>query len=525
MQRWMKYGAGLLWCAALSAATWAAPSVARGVVYHDTNHNAVRDAGEAGVPDVRVSNGRDVVVTAADGTYELPVDGDATLFVIKPRDWMTPVGEHNLPRFYYIHRPSGSPAYKYPGVAPTGPLPTSVDFALYPQPEPERFRVLLFGDTQPATQAQVDYLAHDVVEQVIGTEAALGVTLGDLVYDKLDLFEPYVRVIAHAAVPWYNVPGNHDANHDAPDDDTSLESFQRVFGPPYYAFEYGPVHFVVLDDVLWEGQTKRKGGSYRAGLGARQLEFLRNDLKHVPRDRLVVLLMHIPIVEIEERAALYALLAERPHVISFSAHQHTVRHWFLGEHDGWPGAEPHHHVTLATACGSWWYGAPDELGIPHATMADGGPNGWYVATFEGTRHTLTFYPARRPADYQMNIYAPEEVPAAQAAQTEVLVNVFAGSERSTVEMRFDGGPWTRLERVEREDPYFAALKAAEQAECPPPGHKLPKIEKTGHMWLGHLPADARPGTRLIEVRTTDVYGQTWTGRRLVRVLPIPADQP
>ena len=163
MQRWMKYGAGLLWCAALSAATWAAPSVARGVVYHDTNHNAVRDAGEAGVPDVRVSNGRDVVVTAADGTYELPVDGDATLFVIKPRDWMTPVGEHNLPRFYYIHRPSGSPAYKYPGVAPTGPLPTSVDFALYPQPEPERFRVLLFGDTQPATQAQVDYLAHDVV--------------------------------------------------------------------------------------------------------------------------------------------------------------------------------------------------------------------------------------------------------------------------------------------------------------------------------------------------------------------------
>ena len=71
---------------------------------------------------------------------------------------------------------------------------------------------------------------------MIGTEAALGVTLGDLVYDKLDLFEPYVRVIAHAAVPWYNVPGNHDANHDAPDDDTSLESFQRVFGPPYYAF-------------------------------------------------------------------------------------------------------------------------------------------------------------------------------------------------------------------------------------------------------------------------------------------------
>ena len=37
--------------------------------------------------------------------------------------WRTPLSEHNLPRFYYVHKPHGSPTLKHPGVAPTGPWP------------------------------------------------------------------------------------------------------------------------------------------------------------------------------------------------------------------------------------------------------------------------------------------------------------------------------------------------------------------------------------------------------------------
>ena len=47
----------------------------------------------------------------------LEVSDDTILFVIKPRGFMTPVDENRLPKFYYIHKPHGSPeGLKYAGV-------------------------------------------------------------------------------------------------------------------------------------------------------------------------------------------------------------------------------------------------------------------------------------------------------------------------------------------------------------------------------------------------------------------------
>ena len=48
-----------------------------------------------------------------------------------------------------------------PGVAPTGPLPEAIDFPLIRMRESDRFRVLLFGDTQPYTLGEVDLLPGD----------------------------------------------------------------------------------------------------------------------------------------------------------------------------------------------------------------------------------------------------------------------------------------------------------------------------------------------------------------------------
>ncbi len=493
------------------------PATASGVVFHDSNRNGVRDPGEDGLENIRVSNGREIVLTNQNGGYRLPVDDDTILFVIKPRGWMTPLSELNLPRFYYIHKPNGSPKLRYPGVAPTGPLPKSIDFPLYPHKEPDRFRVIVFGDTQPDSIEDINYLAHDVVEEVIGTEAAFGFTLGDLVNNRPNLFEPLSRTVAHIGLPWYNVLGNHDENYDSPDDRHADESFERVYGPSYYSFDYGAVHFIVLDDVIWHGATKTEKGHYTAGLGEQQLAFVRNDLALLPKEQLVVLTMHIPITQIRERKELFGLLAQHPHTLSLSAHTHINQHVFVGPKHDWPGNAPHHHMNVAAACGCWWRGAPDESGLPHATMADGAPNGWTIVAFSGHQYSAEFRAARRPANYQMSIYAPESVAADKAAQTEVLVNVFAGSERSTVEMRFGNGDWVELERVAREDPYFAAIKQAEEGERPPRGRKLPRIGKSPHIWRGVLPANPRPGTYLIEVRTTDMFGGTHFGRRIIRI--------
>ncbi len=206
--------------------------LARGVVFHDANHNGRLDPDEAGVPRVAVSNGREVAVSDASGRYTLPVSDDTILFVIKPTGWMTPLSEDQVPRFYYLHKPNGSPEnLRFAGVAPTGPLPASVDFPLQRQAEAERFRIVVFGDPQPYTPRQVDYLAADVVPELAGVDAAFGISLGDIVGDDLSLYGPLTRTVSSIGIPWYNVHGNHDVNFHARSDRHSDETWERVFGP------------------------------------------------------------------------------------------------------------------------------------------------------------------------------------------------------------------------------------------------------------------------------------------------------
>jgi hypothetical protein len=497
-----------------------------GFVFHDQNGNRKRDEGEPGLAGMRVSNGREIVLTDAQGRYEIDIDNDTIVFVIKPRGWMTPLNAEKLPQFYYIHKPSGSPKQQFPGVAPTGPLPSSVDFPLTPQEEPDQFRALLFGDTQPRDKKEVEYMAHDIIEQVVAEKAhgaSLGVTLGDIVFDDLSVFKPHNQAIALVGIPWYNVIGNHDMNFDSPDDKHSDETFESIYGPNYYSFDHGPVHFMVLDDVTWVGATEKEKAHYVGGFGPEQMEFIRNDLALVPENQLIVLMMHVPLLAVEDRQELYRLIEQRPFALSISAHTHFVKHHFIDGADGWRGPEPHHHVVNVTVCGSWWRGAFDELGIPHATMSDGGANGYSIIGFDGAKYSLEYRAARRPADHQMSIYLPEEIYPAQALSTPMIVNVFFGSKKSKVEMRhLPDGQWKEMERVDGIDPYYADMKMAELGPTPPNGMTLPGPSITDHLWRAFLPPVLTPGTHMFEVRTTDMHGHEYIDRESIRVLPYPA---
>ena len=237
--------------------------IARGVVFHDADGSGRRTSGQPGISGVLVSNGRQITRTAADGSYELPVAERAEIFVIKPRGWMVPLNQQRLPQFYYLHRPAGSPvlgrpedaAYAHPGIAPTGPLPASIDFPLRPQTEPERFRALVFGDTQPANEVQIDWMGRDTIAELIDApDVAFGLTVGDIVDVGRLQFMPRVNELqAMVGVPWLNIPGNHDLNYLAPNRDLSTETFKSIYGPETYAWEYGPVHFLMLANVFWKG--------------------------------------------------------------------------------------------------------------------------------------------------------------------------------------------------------------------------------------------------------------------------------
>ncbi len=500
-------------------------SHASGVVFHDRNRNGERDAFDFGIGGVAVSNGRDVVSTDWRGRYRIAVDDDTILFVVKPEGWSTPIDENGLPRFYYIHKPHGSPTHlAHPGVPPTGPLPDRIDFPLHRQRERHPFRVILFADPQPYTLDELNWLDRDVISEVIGTDAAFGLTLGDLVGDDLSLFEPLNESIGRIGIPWYNVIGNHDLNFRAEADRHSDETFERVYGPPTYAFAYGNVHFIALDDVVYRGPKDAEGtpGPYEAGLSEDQLAFVDNYLRTVPRDRLVVLAVHLPFDSpphsLAQRGALFAILYDRPHTLSLAGHAHFQENRFFGPEAGFEAPQPHHQLIAATASGSWWLGARDEVGIPHATMRCGAPNGYSIVEFDGHRYSIRFKAARRPADYQLEIHTADRVASENAADTEVVVNVFAGSERTRVEMRLgEGGGWMPLWREAREDPHYLAAIERDLERQPPPRFYLPPAIESPHLWVGRLPSNPAPGTYALEVRATDMYGQVFRARRLIRI--------
>ena len=493
---------------------WAV-EMASGTVFNDANGNGQRDPDEKGLAGVGVSNGEAIVETDADGRWQLPVTDDTILFVLKPSGWMTPLNEHKLPQFHYIHKPKGSPPSRFPGSKPTGPLPKSIDFPLRKQAEPDQFRAVFFGDPQPTSQTQIDYIANDVVAELVGTDAKFGVTLGDIMNDNLSLFSSLNRTVALIGIPWYNVIGNHDLNFEAKLDEHSDETFERIYGPAYYSYDYGKVHFIVLDNVDWYHDEARKRSAYRGAFGKRQLAFVKASLARVPKDRLVMLMMHIPLTGTGDRQALYRLIEKRPYTLSISGHTHWQAHQFIDRGDGWMGAKPHHHIVNVTVSGTWWKGSKDERGIPHTTMRDGAPNGYSIITFDGAKATFDFKASRFPANHQLRIHAPVALAAADVAKTSVYVNVFAGSEKSTVKLRVNGGKWTPLRKTIEPDPYYVQLHAAEKLAKVSP--ELNPARDSYHLWKGPLPAKLPKGAHLLEAVTRDMYGREYTAKRILRV--------
>ena len=224
----------------------------------------------------------------------------------------------------------------------------------------------------------------------------------------------------------------------------------------------------------------------------------------------------IPLRSVPERRAFFDMIRDYPYTLSISGHTHTIEHDFFGAAEGNPGPE-HHHYVAVTACGSWWSGAPDERGIPHATMSDGAPNGYTIITFDGASYDMQFRAASEPAEHQMRIWTPEQVSQGELATIEVVANIFGGNGKSTVEMRVDGGAWAPMTHKLRADPYLEAIKGLETSDAPPRGRKQPKPGLSTHIWVGGLPDTLAPGLHEIEVRTTDMFGRKFQSVRAFTV--------
>ncbi len=406
-----------------------APEMAQGRVFLDANRNSVLDAGETGIAGVAVSNGLEVTTTDAEGRYRLPAYDDMNLFITKPAGYATPVSEDLVPQFAYIHKLAGSPPLRFGGIEATGPLPEQVNFPLIEDGVGAQFECLVFGDPQPYTNREISFVRETAGRMLAtrdNTATECLIFAGDVMGDDLSLYDRFQQVIAVGGVPQYFVAGNHDLDFDAETDQHSFDTFRREWGPEYYSFDIGNVHFVVLDNVRYPCNgvddhpfcDLSADPTYNGVINQRQIDWLRNDLATVPEDTLIVLNAHIPFVtfanatatkhQTDNLAELYEIVGDRP-ALALVGHTHTTEQLLPGEeYEGWAeatgtGPTPFHQIVTGALSGSWWAGDLNDRGVPHGTQRLGSPRGYYVISFDGVDYVDTYRTFDDPETRQMHV--------------------------------------------------------------------------------------------------------------------------
>ncbi len=494
-------------CAMTDADASASTSCPEGRVYLDANRNGIHDGGEPGVPGVRVSDGTGITTSGPDGRYRLEDARARPRFVIKPATHDVPLAGNGLPDFW-----------RMADTADEG----CGDFALLPA-EPDRastpLAVRIMADPQPKSSTDVDYYARDIVAPILEASgqgravADLGLSLGDIVHDDLSLYPAMIEQTTRLGVSWLHVAGNHDLDPGARDDASSLATFRRQFGPDTFAWETPQANFVLLDDVV---HMPGASPSYIGGLREDQFDFLEAYLATVPRDRLLVIGVHIPFFDAApgqetfrhgDRARLFALLEPFTRLLLLSGHGHVQRQVWHGPSSDWHGSRPLHEYNVGAACGAFWSGVADAEGIPDTTMSDGTPNGHARMEVDATGdYRLAWIPARDAAAARsgMALHAPRVLRRGAWPGFAVYANVFMGDADSHVEYRVDDGPWKPMARVVQPDPRVLATNLADDAAGTLRAYdRAPEAKPSRHLWRGSLPTDLAPGMHRVQVRTQD----------------------
>lgn len=427
--------------------------------------------GKKGLAGVVVSDGYSVVLTDKEGKYELEPNVDATSLFIS-----TPAG------FDFIHENGIARHYR---LLSDINKKKNIDFDLQRlNRNDDEHQFIIWADPQVKNDKDVEKMMTQSVPDVQKIVAAAGrdtlihgITVGDIVWDEQKHFADYDRAVAQMKIPFFQCLGNHDMDYNKGGDETSDDTFQKTYGPTYYSFNRGKVHYVVMDNVRYLGKDR----DYDGFVQQNQLDWLQKDLSFVPKNNLIVLCLHIPVHSgTKNKQALYALLRDRNvHIMSGHTHYNVnaVK----------DNIYEHNHGTV---CGAWWTGPICE---------DGTPCGYGVYKVKGTELSWHYQATGQPMEYQMKIHASDY----SQSEKQVVVNVWNSDAEWKTEYWIDGVAKGALEQFEGFDPL--AYKNFLGPDLPKPrGFAEPR--KTKHLFKATVPSS----TKEIKVVATDRFGKKYT---------------
>jgi len=353
---------------------------AAGQAFVDVNRNGMRDAGEAPLPGLIVSDGRQLAVTDAQGAYS--------------QAGINPFLDH----FVFVESPSGyRPLNGFYRLMPEEAETLRADFPFAAAPETANpdFSFVQITDLHVANEPKT--LLDDLTE-IARLKPAFVIATGDLIDNGGERrgYENYVKAVTQSPVPVVSDIGNHDAVG------VGTDNFEEFLGPTCYAFDYGGRHFVLFNCVSADLATR--------------LEWLRQELALQPKDKEILLFQHYP-----PDAKMMALLSQFHTVAVYTGHWHSNKTIAHGE-----------HAILSVTSPTLRFGGIDTS-----------PRGFRLTTFQGGKMALESRHggvARHvalvsPAD-------GETVPKAPVAFEVSAYD--SGWRAAEVAYQLDGGAWKAL---------------------------------------------------------------------------------
>ena len=349
----------------------------------------IRDQSGNPISGVVVSDGYSVVKTDSTGKYELPRNDKAKfVFYTTPATYEVALSSDGYPLFYKTLADNTNFDFTL-GKSIT----KHSEWHLYVMADPQtnqtgKYCIPYFQNYMATDiKSMVDREGYNSAENWNNNRLAYGMVLGDVIWNSA--IESYMGKMKSAMAPentrvsWFTVPGNHDWYSSDSDKNPNLDCYHKIFGPSIYSFDRGDVHIVGMNNVLTGAGKSIE--EYDQGFTADEYNWLRKDLEMVPKDKCVVLCVHIPFFDGEAGvrhnkyySQTLSLLRQFANAYILSGHCHYARHWFHSNYNYI------HEINHAAACGQFW-----NLKV----CADGTPAGYYIYTFNGNDCSNYFFKA------------------------------------------------------------------------------------------------------------------------------------
>ena len=441
----------------------------------------VKDTEGNPIGGVVVSDGLNSVKSDKNGRFTINADNDSRFVFIS-----TPSG--------YISRTLDGPNLFYKEIRKTT---KSYDFILEKNPKDDtNHNLIVIADPQISERNELPELAKysdDITEFVKTNDSdyTFGLCLGDIVGWDHSIYPEYNKIMSKAGIDYRYVIGNHDMTNWGRSYETSMKNFQDMYGPCWYSFNVGKIHYIILNDNFYVGRDY----FYIGYLDERQLKWLENDLSYIPKGSTIVVSMHIPTTldksdrdafqyrvigdNLCNKTALYAML-EPYKTLILSGHMHTADYEQISKNIT--------EINIAGLCGAWWCG---EVCI------DGSPAGFKAFNMNGSECDWIYKGCGHPLDYQMKVYTNlPEYPES------IIANVWDYDPTWKVEYYEDGEKVCDMERFTAQDPLAKEL------------YKNPASLK--RTWVYAVPtenmfkAHVNPKAQQMEVRVTDRFGRVYS---------------